>query len=473
MLERIDETIVAISSAAGCGALGIVRVSGPAAIELAEATARLAPNATLGQSPGFRRLTGEVELDVDLRLPAYFYVFRAPKSYTRQNMVEVHTVGSPVVLEMLRQRFIALGARPAEPGEFTARAFLNGALDLASAEAVAGIIRAQSDSQLRAARRVMDGALAKLVIRFRDELATLLALVEADIDFAEEPIEFITPNVLAERLNSILFALQPLLNSAASYERQDRLPCILLLGPPNSGKSSLMNRLSGTSRAICAAVAGTTRDILSAVIRIGRGEAILLDAAGVDQSPDEILRKARAMTLERAQQVDLVCMVLDASEVNRDPSYFGEFREALGSVDRAPQMAACNKCDLVEAPAIEPMLQLIADQTGVRAFAVSAVTGQGVDELRAAFADVLGDVEQTASSDAIVLNHRQCQAMIQAADAITRACELCVPASEIIECADLVAFELREALDQFAAVTGAVTTEDLLGQVFADFCIGK
>ncbi|MGB2985991.1 MAG: GTPase, partial [Phycisphaerae bacterium] len=318
MLDRLDDTIVAISSAPGYGMLGIVRLSGPDAIAIVDGMAVMGANESLAGRPAWTCVTGEVLIDADRGLPAVFNVFRAPHSYTSQDIVEIHTVGSPPALELVRRRAIELGAVPAEPGEFTARRFLSGVMDLASAEAVAGVIRARTDTQLRASRRMMDGTLAKQITDARSELAELVALVEADIDFSEEPIDFITPDALRDRLDKIAEQLQQLLEGATSAERFDVLPHILLFGAPNAGKSSLMNRLSGTSRAICTAAAGTTRDILSAPIKVGRGEAILLDAAGVDvwdrlpsRSEDEIIVEACARTLATAEQVDLVCVVVD------------------------------------------------------------------------------------------------------------------------------------------------------------------
>jgi tRNA modification GTPase len=467
MLDRVDDTIVAISSAPGYGALGIVRLSGPEAIHIADRMASAAAGGPLASRPGSTRVSGEVLIDATIRLPAVFYVFRAPHSYTRQDMVEIHTVGSPPALDLVRRRALDLGALAAEPGEFTARAFLNGAMDLASAEAVAGIIRAQTDTQLRASRRMMDGELSRHVRESRDTLAELVALVEADIDFAEEPIEFITPSALRDRLADIDARLQPLLQGEASAERLEVLPRILLFGPPNAGKSSLMNRLSGTSRAICAAAGGTTRDILSAPIRLGRAEAILLDTAGVDRSEDEIVAQARAMTLSEAERVDLICVVVDVTSADDE-----HLCSTVRSLE-APVVVAANKSDLVSASQLTDVVDGLKRWRTGPVCAVSAKDGSGIDMLRARFAEALGTTATTTLGEAVVLSERQRQAVRDASEAIQRAVELSENATETIDCADLLAFELREALDALGSVTGEVTTEDLLAQVFANFCIGK
>lgn len=468
MLDRLDETIVAISSAPGFGTLGIVRLSGPKAITIADRMAATNTGEPLAGRPGSTRVSGNVQIVDGAGLPAVFYLFRAPHSYTRQDIVEIHTVGSPVALDLVRRKAIELGALAAGPGEFTARAFLNGAMDLASAEAVAGMIRAQTDTQLRASRRMMDGTLAKHITEVRNELAELLALVEADIDFAEEPIEFITPQVLRSRLSEITERLQQLLRTATSVERFDVVPHILLFGPPNAGKSSLMNRLSGTNRAICAAASGTTRDILSAPVRIGRGEAILLDTAGVSRSEDEIIAAARAMTMSTAERVDLVCIVFDLARPDDEHVF-----DTVGSLDTSRLIVAANKCDLIPADQARQIGERLRSRGLGPVCLVSALNGTGIDALRNVLAEALGSTMTTTMGESVLISDRQGAAVNEASEAIKRAACLSEAARETIDCADLMAFELHEALDALGSVTGEVTTEDLLSQVFANFCIGK
>lgn len=514
MLDRIDKTIVAVSSAAGHGPLGIVRLSGPNALAI---VGEMIPQDRdrLTDVAGFRRVSTTIEPEEDLQLPAAIFVFRTPRSYTRQDMVEIHTIGSPVALEAVRRRCAALGALPAEAGEFTARAFVNGAMDLASAEAVAGVIRAQSDAQLRAARKMMDGGLARGINGLRETLADLVALVEADIDFSEEPIDFIKPSELQVQIGEVVERIDGLLVGAVSVERFDVLPRILLIGPPNAGKSSLLNRLSGTSRAICAAAAGTTRDVLTAPIRLGRGEALLLDSAGVDESEDEIIAMAREMALCEAERVDLLCMVVDAAgmdgegassiksatdecgrqrgeprrgapdDTGRAPGRAGgrdeiaRFLAVIESLESVAAVVAANKCDLLSADeerrAIEQIESLLsASEQAIHAVcAVSALTGEGIETLRNVLADQLVDLADTTAGESILLAERQRTAITEARHALGRAIDLAVGAVETIDCADLLAFEIREALDHLGSVTGEVTTDDLLARVFARFCIGK
>jgi len=468
MLDRLDETIVAVSSAPGRSALGIVRLSGPEVISIVDRMARTAGGEPLAKQPGSTRLQGEIFLDEQLALPATFYLFRSPHSYTREDLIEIHTIGSPPALELVTGRAIELGARGAEPGEFTARAFLHGAMNLAEAESVAGLIRAQTDTQLRASRRMIDGALSKAVSEVRDTLAELLALVEADIDFAEEPIEFITPGELQDKLSQVSRRLQQILRDATPAEQLDALPHILLFGAPNTGKSTLMNRLSGTSRAICAAAAGTTRDVLSAPVSLGRQEAILLDAAGVDQSVDELALIARDMTLSTAQTVDLLCLVVD---VTASPDH--HVLECLRSLDVGRTVVVANKCDLLCDTQTPSRLQSLRALNLGPVCPVSALTGRGINLLRQTLAEGLSAVETTTLREALVLTQRQCAGVSAAGEAVDRAIALSRDAAETIDCADVLSFEVREALDALGTIIGTVPTEDLLAHVFANFCVGK
>ncbi len=468
MLDRIDDTIVAVSSAPGYGAVALIRLSGPHAMTIADRMSRTTDDIPLSDRTGSSRIVGEVAIEEGLYLPAIFYVFRTPHSYTRQDIVEIQTVGSPSSAELVRKRAIHFGAIPALPGEFTARAFLEGAMDLSQAEAVGGLIRAQTDTQLRAARRIMAGVLAEQLTRSRDALAELLALVEADIDFSEEPIEFITPPELCTRLDEVSSQLEGLRTGAPSVERFEVLPRILLLGPPNAGKSSLMNRLSGIPRAICEAVAGTTRDILSAPISLGRGEAILLDAAGIDHSTDEIVAASRAMAMSTAAEVDLVCLVVDAT----NPAA-GEMLDRSPEIDSGHSVIAINKCDLVSGDESTRLTRLWEQREIGPVCQTSALSGAGIEHLRETLRRALGDSGPSASAEAVYLTDRQRSAIAEAIEALKRAMALSRESRQTIDCADLLAFELRETLDALGAVTGDVTTEDLLTKVFANFCIGK
>lgn len=417
--------------------------------------------------PAPKRIDCEIDIGRGVGVPAFVYLFLAPRSATRQDVVEIYTVGSPSVLELVCKGAVGRGAVPALPGEFTARAFLLGALDLSAAEAVAGIVRAESDAQLRGARRLAEGTLNRRVGEVRDELAELLALIEAGIDFADEPIEFITPREVQRRLQAVASGLDELMQQSVALERLDLLPHVLLVGPPNAGKSSLMNRLSGTSRAICSAVAGTTRDLLSAPIRLGRAEAILLDSAGIDDSADEIILAAQAMTLAAASQVDLTCLVLDASLVSGGRESF----VPPAGLGRA--VVVLNKLDLLDEAERQEAVQSARSRYDHPVVMVSAMTGEGTEQLITALTECLDPVMTTSGQGAVLASERQRTAIADAAAALSRAAQLANRAAETSDQADLIALELREALDHLGMITGEVTTDELLGRVFSRFCIGK
>lgn len=462
------DTIVAIASPSGHAPRGIVRCSGSEALAFVARVFRSHDGTVPTASPGFRSLTGVFELEPDCHVPGHLYLFRAPRSYTREDSFECHVPGAPPLLAMLLERLTGLGARPALPGEFTARAFLNGAMDLTRAEAVAVTINARSDAQLRAARSMMTGRFAQRIGEWIERLAELVALVEADIDFAEEPIEFITPDVLRDRTAELACELRSFLRHADSTERIDVLPRVLLVGRSNAGKSSLMNRLSGMDRSICSPLSGTTRDVLSATIDLDRGQIILLDAAGVDAGASGLLRDAAAATTAAAAGVSLICLVVDLTAPT-DESLFHVAEE----IASCPRILVGNKTDLLDAPALERQRDRLEHAGHGPVCLVSAATGAGIDELRRRLADALDLHHADIARDAVFLTARQHDAVRAALDSIGRARHEAADLAETIDRADVLAFELREGLDALASISGGVTTEELLGRVFSSFCIGK
>ncbi len=471
MYNVLDDTIAAISSAIGHSPRGIVRLCGPQAVAIADRLFAPDDPPALSARPGHTCFLGRLRLsppEPTPSLPAEAYLFRAPRSYTQQDIVELHTLGAPPILSVTLQHCFASGARLAEPGEFTARAFFSGRLDLSEVEGVGALIHAESDAQLRAGERLLHGALSRQARALQDRLSDVLALVEADIDFAEEPIDFIRPDELRRRLQAIADDLRALLTSSLSSERIETLPRVMLLGSPNVGKSSLLNRLSGLDRAICSVLPGTTRDVLSAPLEMPHSEAILVDAAGLGRTETYIDRLADAAVHDAVRQADVLLFVVDLSQQPMHPCF-----ELLEDLPDRPTIVLANKVDLVAPAELPECLRAIAPPRRAPVLAVSALTGAGCDALVAEIERVLHAEPTAPGADLIALNGRHRHALTSAADAIGRAVALTTGLTETLDAAELIAIELRQASDDLGQIAGQVVTDELLGRIFEGFCIGK
>lgn len=472
MFDCLDDTIVAISSPPGLGPRGIVRLSGPQALPLAEGVFETDHEPSLGRLPGHRRVDGRLRLDEAVRVPAQVYVFRAPASFTGQDVVEFHLIGSPPVLAMLVEVLTASGARHAGPGEFSARAFFTGKIDLTHAEGVAAIINARSDAQLRASQALLQGQLGRRSTALRDQLTDLLARIEAEIDFAEERMEFVSPNEVRQTVATVSDSLRRLLAESISVERLEFLPEVMLVGPPNAGKSTLFNRLTGMERAIASATAGTTRDVLAAPVSVPGGEVMLMDSAGLttDLGADGVVspieQMAWSLTCRRLASADMLLLIVPLADLASD-----EPRRLRELLPARPTRVVANKIDLC--PPCRRRELLTAADTTTSVIPVSALTGEGLDLLRQAISESLCAAAESHAWDALALSNRQRNALGDALAALNRAGQLWASSSEFADCAELLAIEIRDAIDALSSLTGEVTTEELLDRVFSRFCIGK
>ena len=436
------DTIVAISSAVGPAARIILRASGPEAINLAE---RLGAPTGLGAGQAERLPLALVELS----FPAWLYIFRGPRSYTGEDLVEFHIPGSPVLAQMILTQLLALGARAAEPGEFTARAYFNGRMDLTAAEGVAATISAGSEQELSAARRLLAGELARRVAPVMDLIAQTLALTELGIDFSEEDVSFVHAAEVEERIRRADELLARLLSESARFERLAHELQVVLVGRPNAGKSTLLNALAGGPRAVISPVAGTTRDALSAEVTLARGIIRLIDVAGIDDSTPgpgttEIDRQMREHAVRALEAADLVVLVQDITD-DRPPLV----------LPREVSLVVVSKQDL----------QPSAPMPDGNRVSVSAMSGTGMDQLRQRLDELC--FGQASAAPALALNVRHVNALSGAREALRRAREFVVGGPE------LLALELREALDALGGILGRLSPDDLLGRIFSSFCIGK
>jgi tRNA modification GTPase len=481
-----DDTIVAISSAAGAAARAIVRLSGPDALSLAgRVFMPESPTAALEAMGGFRCVDGVVSFgpaSAPIDLPARAYVFRAPRSYTRQDVVELHLPGSPAAAGALVDALAAAGARQAGPGEFTARAFFSGRIDLSAAEAVADVINAADDAQLRSAMSVLGGRVSRLCRDASARLAEAMATAEASIDLADEDIHLADARELSAALAGEARGLRAAAQTAGEMPETAHQPRVVLAGRPNVGKSSLLNALTGQDRAIVSALAGTTRDVLAAPLSLPSGQAaILQDAAGFARpggslGGNDTLSAAVDNAAQAAvRRADVVCFVLDAAEgpTPEDADLLERLRQANPN---APMIVLANKADLSIADCGPAFAEATAGK--LRNLAVlftSTVTGQGLDELRRHLGELLGS-SVWRSGEQLGLHARQRRCILAASVGADRAADLLAGAADIADVAELVAVELRAALAELGQVSpdaAGYVSEEILGRIFARFCVGK
>lgn len=442
-----SDTIVAAATPPGVGGIGIVRVSGPDTEQIARRVLGSLPEPRTATYRTFKDAEGAA-LDAGIAL-----YFPAPASFTGESVLELHGHGGPVVVATLLDGIVALGARLAEPGEFSRRAFLNGKLDLVQAEAIADLIDSGTAQAARAALRSLSGAFSQTVTALAEQLTRLRMYVEAAIDFPEEEIDFLSDKALLDRLEACDRAFAALLADArVGRVLRDGLR-VVIVGKPNAGKSSLMNLLSGEDTAIVTEVAGTTRDVLREQINIDGLAVELVDTAGIRDNPDRIEAEGIRRARKALENADAVLWIQDA----REPRVDTPDEELPQGV---PVVLVRNKIDLTDALAGQN-----ADEENV--IYVSAKTGAGVDALERRIRQLAG--YRDLGEGAFTARRRHI-------DALKRAHAHFVSGRDALETAragELLAEELRLSQIALGEITGAVSSDDLLGKIFADFCIGK
>jgi tRNA modification GTPase len=458
-----DDTIVALASAAGAACRAIVRVSGPQAWPIATAycTDLTAPSGPLTATPPRQavRLTGYLRLPaVHAPLPLALHFHPRPRSYTGQDLAELHTIACPPLVDALLAALLGAGARAAQPGEFTLRAFLAGKLDLTQAEAVLSTIEASDRDELTVALARLAGGIREPLLKLRDDLLNLLADIEAGLDFVEEDITFIDPTDTLHRLAAALAHLTNLQRQLAQRADDRTVFRVALVGPPNAGKSSLFNALlAGHSpvQALVSPIAGTTRDYVTGQLHDARSGVTveLIDTAGIESAPDEIGSQAQAHSRREAEQVDLQLVCIPAGEATAASlaQHPGSASSATGLTAPSRWLVA-TKCD--QAPPAPGSIP------------VSAWTGQGIDQL---YQRLLATA-RTRRQRATTSSSARCSQHVTQCVKHLRNVHQGVLFGEPPE---LTAGELRLALDELGALVGTIHTEDLLGRIFSRFCIGK
>ncbi|MBN2507538.1 MAG: tRNA uridine-5-carboxymethylaminomethyl(34) synthesis GTPase MnmE [Verrucomicrobia bacterium] len=455
----MNDTIAAISTPLGEGGLAVVRLSGPHALAVADrcfrpsGAASVKPTAAASHTIHYGHVVREGRV-VDEVLLA---VMRAPRTFTREDVAEISCHGGVLLAKLVLDTVLASGARPAEPGEFTRRAFLNGRIDLAQAEAVADLIRSRTELAAAAAREQLAGTLSRRIHRLRDDLLRALAHVEAHIDFPDEDIAPDTQAQLAGRLERAAVFMDDLLRTAGEGQVLRQGVRAAIAGQPNVGKSSLLNQLLGHERAIVSIIPGTTRDTIEETANIRGLPVRLVDTAGLRDAGDVLEVEGMRRSREILARADLILHVLDASAPlgPADARWLREF-------DARRRIVVRNKIDLgcrLQLPA--GIASPVAD--------VSCLTGTGIDALKSAIQETIWSGAITAEMLQVAINARHEDALRRARDAVART-QAALGAGHTPE---LVALDLRLAVQAAGEVVGQTTTDDLLDAIFSQFCIGK
>jgi len=445
------DTIAAVATPPGIGGVGIVRISGSSVPEIACALLGRVPAARHASFSRFRSADGST-LDEGLAL-----YFPAPHSFTGEHVLELHGHGGPVVLDLLLREVLTHGARPARPGEFSERAFLNGKLDLAQAEAVADLIESASAEAVRAALRSLDGAFSQRVRDITEQLIELRLHIEATLDFPEDGIDFLADKNLTSRAQQLTGQIDALRAATRQGQLLHDGMTVVLAGPPNAGKSSLLNALAQRDSAIVSPIPGTTRDVLRERIQIDGLPLHVLDTAGLRESENAIESEGVRRAHEAMQHADRVLLVIDDC-----------VEEGSGARSLLMQLPGTTHVTLVRnkidrsGRAPGP----VASTTEMPEFAISAQNGEGLDALRNHLKDCMG--YQVAGEGTFSARRRHLEAIERARGNVAVAL-----AQLAAQQGELAAEELRQAQQALGEITGEFTSDDLLGRIFSSFCIGK
>lgn len=492
LLPDLSDTIIALATPPGTGAIAVIRLSGPAAISIADSVFR---GKKLASQPSHTAHFGKIETGEGRILDEVLVtIFKSPHSYTGEDIAEISCHGSPYIQQEIIQLCLQKGARPAQPGEFTLRAFLNGKMDLSQAEAVADLIASQSEAAHGVALRQLRGGFKTEIARLREELIHFASLVELELDFSEEDVEFADRTDLKNLVHRIRTVIQALLRSFSLGNALKTGVATVIAGRPNAGKSTLLNALLNEERAIVSDIAGTTRDTIEEALNIRGVQFRLIDTAGIREAQDQIEAIGVQRTMEKIGQASIVVYLWDVTAMTL-AEVLGDLKNltAVQKSSNVKLLVVCNKMDKnpyfrpewllnPAAPDVHPYLLIGADdpsenlaplaaELGLspdQIITLSAKNGQNIEYLKEKlFETAIGN--EIGADDTIVTNARHYDALRRADDALADV----LAGLETGVTGDFIAMDIRRALNFLGEITGEIGVEDLLGNIFGKFCIGK
>jgi tRNA modification GTPase len=460
-----QETIVALASPSGAGAIAVIRLSGKDAIGIADGVFQSVKGKKLTQQRTHTIHLGHIVEDNKVYDQVLASVFKNPNSYTGEDVVELSCHGSTYIQQQIIQLLLRKGARMAQAGEFTLRAFLNGKLDLSQAEAVADLINSDNEASHQVAMQQMRGGFSNEIAKLREELLNFASLIELELDFAEEDVEFADRSAFETLLERIGFVLKRLIDSfAVGNVIKNGIP-VAIVGEPNAGKSTLLNALLNEERAIVSDIAGTTRDTIEDELVLNGIGFRFIDTAGIRETSDVVESIGIQKTFEKIEQSQVVLLLVDSIKLASNPLSViqNEITQLKNKYPLKPIHVLFNKVDLLDATQLESIKSALPE-----AILLSAKTKTGIDVLTAALLNLV-NTGALRNNETIVTNTRHYDSLLKALEAIQKV----QFGMQSGISSDLMAIDIKDALYYFGEITGEVTNDELLGNIFANFCIGK
>jgi tRNA modification GTPase len=445
-----EDTIAAVITPSGTGAVSVIRISGNETFAITDSIFK--GKSLISEAKSHTIHYGKIQKESEEIDDVLVSVFRSPNSYTGEDVVEISFHGSPYISRRIMEFLLAEGARNAEPGEFTKRAFLNNKIDLAQAEAVADLIASRTETSHKGARNQLDGLLSSKVEKLREELMNLASFVEIELDFAEEDIEFVQKDQLLKRIKNINEEIENLLKSYNFGRVLKDGVNVALVGAPNVGKSSLMNYILKESRAIVSKIPGTTRDVIREEVSINGVLFKLFDTAGIRVSEDEIEKEGVLRSKEAVKNADLILFIGDT-----ELGFSSEIQSELDSINGKNVIKVLNKIDL------QNKVSEISDVQ------ISALTGKGINELFDKMISSVFCTETYSEQDIVISNTRHHICLKNTKSALDEAFQ----SVEKKMSGEFIATDIRSAIDQLSEIVGKISSEDVLNNIFSKFCIGK